>query len=313
MREFAMLKQVFQRNVALPDHVTLPPGDDMGAIHVTDGDLLVTVDQVIDGVHIHLDRFGIEATGRKAVLRNLSDVAAMAARPLGGVVACALPKAMSEATAMRLFNSMAEMAEDYDCPLFGGDISVHDGPLVISMTVLAEPGGIDPVRRNGAKPGNLIYVTGQLGGAWDEQGGGPHLSAQPRIEIARMLAREPSIRPTAMIDLSDGLAGDLRRICEQSDVAARIQLDALPLRPEAATRADQSGNPAWQHGLTDGEDYELCFTIDSENAEYLPDHIAGVAITQVGEIIVKNDQPEIQWLLNGQPVRFADSGWEHHA
>jgi len=297
MREFDLLRHIYGKAGSLGDRVTIPPGDDMGAVRVGDVDVLVTVDQVVDGVHVKLANTSLEAVGRKAIVRNLSDVAAMAALPVGAVAAALLPRGFGQARADELFDHMHRIAAGYDCPLFGGDIAFHDGPLVLTVTILAEPAGVQPILRSGARLGDGVYVTGRLGGAWDEQGGGPHLTAEPRIAVARALAADADVQLHSMIDLSDGLAGDLRHICERSGASAEIEAERLPCRPGVDVN----------DALTDGEDYELCFTA----AGTVPGAVAGVAITAIGRVIAGNEHAV--WLIepSGERKRLEQGGWEH--
>ncbi len=313
MRELELLAHVYKANPDLPGSVSIPPGDDMGAIEVGGTMLLVTVDQVADGVHFDLTDTPREKIGRKSITRNLSDVAAMAAKPVGAVAAACLPKGYGEGRAKALFDAMRRTAEAYGCPLIGGDISTWDQRLILTVTVFAEPAGIEPVLRNGAKIGDTVYVTGTLGGSIEKlserDGYVHHLDFEPRIDLARKLAGDPATRPTAMLDLSDGLAQDLTRICERSNVGGRIEVDRLPISQAALTAAKKSGKPAWHHALGDGEDYELCFTVSTQN---MPSRIDGVPISAVGKIVEKKSGPAIKAVLaSGEQVDIQDMGWEH--
>ncbi|QNN25058.1 thiamine-phosphate kinase [Planctomycetales bacterium ZRK34] len=309
MRESDLLKHVYAFNRALPDHVAIPPGDDMGALALGDQTVLITVDQVADGVHVQLGNTPLKLVARKAITRNLSDVAAMAARPLGAVVAAALPRRFTEAQAKELFDSMRATAEAYQCPLIGGDISMWDHPLLLTVTVFAEPAGIGPILRSGAQPGDAVFVSGQLGGAWQKDGGGAHLHFEPRINLARKIAEHAGDALHSMIDLSDGLASDLSHICEQSHAAAEIHLADLPAR--------LPGRDGPQHALFDGEDYELCFTIAPDAADNLPTEIDGVTLTKVGHMLGEADRPVESrlWLRlpDGTRQPLTKTGWEHHA
>lgn len=298
MREFALLEHVFRHNSALPADVLIPPGDDMGAIRVGDRMLLVTVDQVADGVHVNLEAHGPEATARKAITRNLSDVAAMAARPRAAVAAACLPRSMDEPTARRLFDALHATASRYDCPLIGGDVSVWDQRLLLTVTILAEPWpGIPPVLRRGARAGDVVCVTGELGGSL----AGHHLRFEPRIEAARELA---ALGATSMIDLSDGLARDLGHLCRQSDVGAVIEAARLPIR------GDVTGPDPWLAAVGDGEDYELCVTMPPGR---VPDKAGGVKVTPIGQIV---ESPRggavLQW-PDGACRALDNLGWEHHS
>ncbi len=313
MRELELLSHIYKANPALPGSVTVPPGDDMGAVVVGGQTMLVTVDQVSDGVHFDLGHTPLEKVGRKAITRNLSDVAAMAAKPVGAVAAACLPKGFGEDQAKTLFDAMRATAEAFACPLIGGDISTWDQNLILTVTVFAEPDGIEPVLRSGAQPGDTIYVTGHIGGSLQQQSDPPgyvhHLDFTPRIDLARALAGNSATRPTAMIDLSDGLAQDLTRICEQSHVSARIDIDKLPISNAARQAAEQSGEPPWQHAVGDGEDYELCFT----SAGLVPDAAGGVAMTPIGVIGQVREDPFVQFVLPDGSIQHAtDLGWEHH-
>lgn len=302
MRERDLLQHVFAANAGLPADVTIPPGDDMGAIRFGDKELLVTVDQLADGVHVNVANTPIELVGRKAITRNLSDVAAMAALPVGAVAAAALPRDFAKERADALFDAMRATAEQYDCPLIGGDVTIWDGPLMITVTVFADPAGIKPVLRSGAKPGDAIFVTGALGGAWREDGGGAHLTFEPRIQFARTLAESLGDNLHAMIDLSDGLATDLGHICKLSAVGCEIDETTIPLRPEVNGKIDR--------GLSDGEDYELCFTTTPNTNP--PDEISDVAITMIGKVFATT-APPIMLIGSDKRRALRLSGYEHQS
>ena len=317
MREFSILQHVFASNRGLPPRVTIPPGDDMGALRLGGRDVLVTVDQVADGVHFDLASTPLEKIARKAITRNVSDVAAMAAKPVGSVVAAALPRTFGEERAERLFDLMRDAAQQYECPIFGGDVSMWDHPLLVSVTVLAEPWpGVAPVLRSGASPGDLVFVTGTLGGSIETLGDGytHHLDFEPRVELARQLASNAGTRPTAMIDISDGLARDLLHICELSGVSAELVAGDLPASRGCAAASRKSGRAPWSHALADGEDYELCFTVAADRAAGLPKQVAGVPITRVGRIVERTSgrASVIARTPDGAMRDVTDSGWEHH-
>jgi thiamine-monophosphate kinase len=298
MREFALLDHVFAHNASLPASVVIPPGDDMGAIAVGRNTVLVTVDQLADGVHVDLAGDSLAHVGRKAITRNLSDVAAMAAKPIGAVAAACLPRDFGEARANELFDAMRTTAAAYDCPLIGGDVAMWDHPMILTVTIFAESWpGIAPVLRSGAKVGDAVCVTGELGGSL----AGHHLTFEPRLAAAKRLAESGA---TSMIDLSDGMGRDLGHICRASGVSAEVWTDALPIR---ATVTDQ---PRWRHALGDGEDYELCFTMPSDT---VPSAVEGVPVTQVGRIIPRTDAAILIRLPEGSLQRLDSLGWEHHA
>ncbi len=298
MNENDLLQSIYVKSRGLPERVTLGPGDDMGAVELSGQDLLVTVDQAADGVHFDLQQHSLDRVGHKAMARSLSDVAAMAAKPVGAVVAVSLPRTFQSEQAEKLFDAMRASGERFDCPLIGGDIAIWDGALLLTTTVFAEPAGIEPVRRDTARPGDRIYVTGQLGYSLL----GHHLDFTPRIDLARTLARHADTRPTAMMDLSDGLAQDLPRMTPH----ATFDADRLPIR-SIDTPDDQQ--PAWRHAIGDGEDYELLFTAKPD--QVMPNEIEGVSITPIGRVTDAGGC--VLQLDDGQTVNLQGLGWEHRA
>lgn len=304
MREFDLIQAITGLNPSLPSTVTIPPGDDMAAIKLGDQELLIAVDQVIDGVHFKLGEATPAQIGRKAVTRNLSDVAAMAAKPVASVVSAALPQGMDAGDGHALLEAVRATALSYDCPLIGGDTAVHPGPLTLSVTILAEPAGIAPVLRQGASPGDAIFVTGQLGGSLHAyEGRIHHLAFEPRINIARTLAGDPATRPTAMIDVSDGLARDLLYLVSGAEIDAR----ALPRSPIARQIAARDGRPGWLHAVADGEDYELLFSAKPDAA--IPSEIDGVPISRIGTV---TDSPGLILIDGAERTNLDGLGWEHH-
>jgi thiamine-monophosphate kinase len=315
MRESELLKHIYAANRSLPSRVTIPPGDDMGAVRIGDQQVLITVDQIEDGVHFQWTTTPVEKVARKAVTRNLSDVAAMAAKPVCAVVAVCLPRGFGEAQAERLFDLIRSVGDSYGCPVVGGDIAVWDHPLAISVTLLAEPAGITPVRRDTARVGDWVCVTGCLGGSLETiDGSTHHLDFEPRLSVARKIAGDPAIGLHSMIDLSDGLGVDLARVCRASAVGAELWADQLPVSAGAKLVSLRDGLPPWRHALADGEDYELCLTVSSDTR--CPDRIDGVPITRVGMIIARDaDAPADQIiklnLPDGSIVFPGQWGWEH--
>ena len=306
MHENQLLQRIYAANASLPPWVTLPPGDDMAQLSLTDTSLLVAADQLIDGVHFRLTDTSLHRVARKAVNRNISDVAAMAARPLACVATAALPRGFGQDAAAELFEALRVAAQHAAAPLVGGDLAVHDGPLHLSVTVLAVPWpDARPVTREGARVGDGIWVSGRLGGSFPT---GHHLDFMPRVELAHRLAAHPRLRPHAMIDLSDGLAQDLTRLVPH----ARLFADRLPLRTHRPPPDDAYPAPpqiTWRHALHDGEDYELLFTLDPDAP--VPAELAGVMLTRVGTVTDHGghlvDDPA------GQTHHLADvaAGWEH--
>lgn len=280
--------------------VVLPAGDDM-AVLKWPGDelLLVGVDQVIDSVHFDSREHGPRQIGRKVMNRNLSDCAAMACLPVAAVVAVALPQGSSLEYAQELYLGLRDAGDPFDCHIVGGDTASWDGKLVLTVTALGRSAGIQPVTRQGAKPGDGIYVSGPLGGSIL----GRHMTFSPRIQWARQLAGTGQI--TAMIDISDGVSRDLGHICQQSNVGAALDADAIPIHPDAVELGRRDGKPAIEHALHDGEDHELLYTTAGA-AQAAADAIG--SHTRIGTITAG---PGIWITQAGHRLPLEPRGWEH--
>jgi len=308
MREFDFIHWI--RSVTKLDPAVVPvgPGDDCAVVVCGGERLLITVDQVLDGVHVRLAEHGAAAVGRKAMARNLSDVAAMAAAPLCAVASVALPRGFSREDAEALYMGIRDAGEPFDCPVVGGDVSTWDRPLAVSVTVLARPAGVEPVLRSGARPGDAVCVTGGLGGAWR---GRRHLEFVPRIREARLLAGRCELH--AMMDLSDGLSGDVKHLCDASGVGVEIFAAAVPIHADLTNGLAESIASSVPDPLTaalcDGEDYELLFTLpDAQAAALLTDQPLGVPVSRVGTITAEKT---ITLVMPDGTRRPMPAGWEH--
>ena len=302
MREFEFIEWVRSQALADPERVEVGPGDDCAVIALGDEKLLLTADQVLDGVHFSMTRHGPAAGGRKAAARNLSDIAAMAGQPLAMVATVAAPQGLAQADAQAIHDGLRSVGDEFDCPLVGGDLAAwdrDDRPLQISVTVLGRSGGVGPVLRAGARPGDAVCVTGALGGAWK---GRRHLSFRPRIAEARRLAADFGL--TAMIDISDGLAADLGHVAAAGGVGAEIDAAAVPL----SDRIGEGADPLTA-ALTDGEDYELLFTLAADAADRLVRaQPLGVPVSRIGRIVAGSG---LTLVRNGKPEPLDARGWEH--
>ena len=328
MRELTLLHRVYGRNATLPSHVTIPPGDDMGAVAWGGGDVLIAVDQVVEGVHFEAGT-AAEHVALKAVARNISDVAAMACEPVASVCSVCVPRGWSDERADELARALSEAGLRMGCPMIGGDVSATDGPLVVSVTVLARAWpGVEPVLRSGAGAGDWVYVSGVLGGSMESMQGQPphHLVFEPGVDFAKALLlniTKTGARVTAMIDVSDGLAMDLARICRAASerggerLGAEVEVSRLPLSPAAEQAAARSGRGAWEHAVGDGEDYELCFTLRADNEPPRTLSFADVTATRIGRIVGQpTDAGEgnvVGILADGGRLPLDASGWEHRS
>ena len=281
--------------------VLIGPGDDTAAMRV-DGSrpLLITTDMLMEGSCFLLRDAGAHAVGRKALAVNLSDIAAMAGRPTAAVVSLGLPREGGQAIAEGLFEGMREIAEQFDVPIVGGDTNSWSGELVVSVTVLGEATGSGPVRRNGARPGDAIFVTGALGGSIR----GKHLDFVPRVRESQLL--HAMVGLSAMIDISDGLSRDLHHLCEESGCGALLDSAAVPISDAAIELAATSGKSPLEHALGDGEDFELLFCVGAEDGERLRQH-SPVPVWQIG---VMTEQG-VELLRDGTRHVLPIMGYEH--
>jgi thiamine-monophosphate kinase len=261
------------RRQILPDsRILIGPGDDAALIRLTGRDAIITTDMLLDGSCFRLDEAGPYRVGRKAMAVNLSDIAAMAAQPVATFVSVGLPRSGGQTIAKELLRGIKSMADEFDTALAGGDTNSWDGPLVISITVIGEPTGRGAVRRKGAKPGDWLFVTGPLGGSIR----GRHLDFTPRIREAQRLHDLVELR--AMIDISDGLAVDLGKLCQESGCGAVLRAESIPISDDARNMGD--GLSPLDHALADGEDFELLFAVSSADGEKL---LAERSISHIGE------------------------------
>lgn len=308
MKESDFLKWIYNQPAFSEKKVPVGPGDDMAIVNFKRDEMLIACDQVIDSVHFKLETDGAYLAGRKAMARNLSDIAAMGALPVAAVASAVLPADFSQQDAQNLYNGMREMGQQFHCPLVGGDTASWgktQGKLAISLTVIACPAGatgkVKPILRSGARANQIICVTGQLGGAWTTD---KHLKFTPRVREGILLAFRYKIK--AMMDISDGLARDLGRICEASGTGAELYADAIPISPNAG----RPGVTPLQSALTDGEDYELLFTVPRGQAQAVTsDKYIPVPVTQIGKII---REPGLFLVYpDGTREEITKLGWDH--
>ena len=300
MDEFAFIDWIRSITRLDPQAVPVGPGDDCAVLRVGQEQLLVTTDQCADGVHFILSECGPEQAGYKVMARNLSDIAAMAGEPLAAVATVALPRGMPTEHAKSIYLGLRRAGDAFHCPVVGGDVMAWNNPLLLTVTLLGRPVGKAPILRSGAKVGDAICVTGTLGGS---VASGKHLRFIPRLaEASRLVQRYPL---HAMIDLSDGLASDLRHICKESRAGAQLLSQSIPLSPAAQTQSDPLTS-----ALTDGEDYELLFTLPADAADgMLADQPLDVAVTRIGTITA---DPAITLLdPAGLPHPLDGSGFRH--
>jgi thiamine-monophosphate kinase len=256
----------------------------------------------MEGVHFTLPPAEPRLIGRKALAVNLSDIAAMAGTPLAATVSVALPSSRGNAFAREVHAGLEELASAFGVSIAGGDTNIWDGPFVISITLIGEPGEQGPITRSGAQPGDWLMTTGHFGGSIH----GHHLTFLPRVNEARKLCEAVSLH--AMIDVSDGLAADLHHILEESKAGALLYEGAIPIS-EAALEA-ASGKPSLEHALSDGEDFELLFAVASEDGRALLANPPFEAmLSHIGEVV---SGPGCQIVdSRGNRRELPAAGWQH--
>jgi thiamine-monophosphate kinase len=285
------------RQQTLPDpRILIGPGDDTALLRSPGSDLLVTTDMLLDGSCFELAAAGPLRVGRKAMAVNLSDMAAMAGRPIAAFVSVGLPRHGGGEIAKALYRGMRSVADEFQTAIAGGDTNSWDGPLVISVTLVGEPTGRGAVRRAGAQPGDWLFVTGSLGGSIL----GKHLDFTPRIREAQALHERVELH--AMIDISDGLATDLDKLCRESCCGAVLRSESIPVSADARRMPDERS--PLDHALRDGEDFELLFAVSPSDGQKLLDD---TALTHVGECVTAG-----LWLEHaGRREPLSADGFEH--
>ena len=291
-------------------------GDDCAILRPLAGyDSLVTTDFSLEGVHFRRDWHPPESVGHRCLARGLSDIAAMGGDPVAVFLSLALPRDLPQSWVRRFTRSLITLAKKHRATLAGGDIAESPDGILADIVVFGTVPKGKAILRSGAKPGDRIYVSGELGGsaaAVRKLGAQPpkklepryylrHFYPEPRIELGRIL-REKNLA-SAMIDTSDGLSTDLAHICQESGVGAEVDSSAIPLA--------SAGKPAHEVDLDlalhGGEDYELLFT--AAGSKRIPNRIAGVTITQIGGIT----QSQRIILRNSKAVghELYPRGWQH--
>lgn len=267
MNEFELIARLTR---ALPtnDSVVVGAGDDCAVLDVGAGDklLLFKTDAVVEGVHFTSET-PPEKIGHKALARCLSDIAAMAGTPTAAVITIGLPRKFEPEFVERIYAGMNALAKAHDVAIVGGETTTNPERVLISIALIGTVPRERRLLRSGAKVGDAVFVTGELGGSI----AGRHLDFEPRLAEARWLAEHFQIH--SLMDVSDGLAGDLRHILHASSVGAELLRSAIPISRAAReiSKRGDAAKPALVAALTDGEDFELLFTVASKSAVPLLD------------------------------------------
>lgn len=307
-------------------------GDDAAVVEPARHQGVLTTDMLVDGIHFDVERILPHDLGHKALAVNVSDLAAMGGSPRYALVSLGLPSDVEAAWVMELYGGVRQAAEEYGMAVVGGDTSRAER-VTVAVTVTGEVPSGQAVTRGGARPGDRLVVTGFLGAA----AGGLRLASGTTEEVRGRLSTEagralvashqrPTARvgegqelaragATAMMDLSDGLALDLHRLCRESEVGARVWLDRIPVAPALRDLAGQLGVDPLDLALHGGEDYELLAVLPADAVGGARDRLAerfGTSLWEVGEV-TDAGTGVVAIGTSGGERRLDPKGWDHFA
>ena len=312
MTEFGFIENIRALCADLPDNGFEGIGDDCAVLPAGGGESLVfTTDLLTEGVHFLREATTPEELGGKALAVNLSDVAAMGARPVATLLSLALPADAADAWAARFMEGYRALSARWGVALVGGDTTRSQGGVTINVTAIGRAADAHLKRRSAARPGDVVLASGLLGasgaGLRDILAGdcatplaAIHRNPQPQVDEGQWLGRRTEVH--AMMDLSDGLASDIRRIMERSGVGAAIELEKIPVAPGSDLRTVACG----------GEDYKLLLTAAADAAERLAaDYLSrfGTPRYPVGRIEAGS---RLRWLRSGREEPLDWQGFAHY-
>ena len=319
-----------------PDDESVVAGisDDAAVYRVGDGRVhLLTTDQLVEGIHFDRAFMPMEHLGFKALSVNVSDIAAMNAQPRYATVSIGLSQQVSVEMVQQIYQGVKQACDAYDVTVVGGDTTSNHA-LSLSVTVVGEAEEDDIVYRGGAKVGDKICVTGDIGASYaglkalarnrqrmEEQGENfqpnldpfsyvirRHLAPPAQLKTVRDWA-DAGVKPSALIDISDGLASELHHVCEASGTGAQLYEPALPIDPETRNTATDFGEDVSVYALFGGEDYELLFTLPEDELDALDPQ----SFTVIGDIteLEDSEQPVLFQRANGENVPLNPGGFDH--
>ncbi len=326
--EFGLIKHLTD-SIKLQHKSSIKGVGDDAAVLDFEKQALVTTDLLVEGVHFDLSYMPLKHLGYKAVMVNLSDVYAMNGNATQITVSLAISNRFPLEAIEELYSGIYLACKNYNIDLVGGDTTSSTKGLLLSITALGEAGKKDIVYRNGAKPNDLIVVTGDLGAAYlglqvlerEKQVFQANPKAQPELDsytylVERQLKPEArkdvvkllkdlEVKPTSMIDISDGLSSEIIHICQQSEVGCNLYEDKLPLDPQVISTCEEFNIDSTMVALSGGEDYELLFTISLDDFDKIK---ANPNFTVIGHITDKNEGMSLVTRAN-QKVELTAQGW----
>lgn len=328
--EFGIIERISRLLPATPKDVVVGIGDDVAVLDTSGPNyLLATCDIQVENVHFLRHGISPQQLGRKVVAINVSDIAAMGGRPRWALVSLGLPSDLSVTFIDELYHGLNAQAQVSGLSIVGGNLSQIKGPLVIDLFLLGECDKECFLRRDGARTGDAVLVTGDLG---DSRAGmellmhpelqvpeevrtqvlAAHLTPHPQLAEGQLLAA--SRRVHAMLDVSDGILSDLGHICESSGVGASLDLAKIPISSACRQVAEAAAASPEEWALTGGEDYQLLFTADPTEVEAIQALVSqqtGAAVTVVGRIVAAPGMITVIEPDGTMKTPSGASGWDH--
>lgn len=307
--EFGLIKRIQQKSK--DKDILVGIGDDAAVVRIGKKLAVLTIDTLVEGDHFNLGYFTPEQVGMKAVEINISDIVSMGGKPKYALVSLGLRKQMDVKFVDGLYKGMRKAASKYGVEIIGGNLT-HTKQVVIDISLLGFVDGKDLCLRSHARPGDLIFVTGDLGAS--TAGLNLFLKKIKGHNYVKKRHLEPKANPrkverflryiNAMQDISDGLASEIRHICEQSKTGAVIYVDNIPIKKETIRAAKAAGKKALDYALFGGEDFELVFTVSGQNIKKVKRGFL------VGEITRKKG---VRIFSKGKETMLKGKGYDHFA
>ena len=319
--EFGLINLVKRTILSKDKRVLVNIGDDAAVIKPSKDRLLIlTTDTMVEKIHFDLRYSTFKQLGWKAMVANLSDIAAMGGLPKFALVTIGLPKSISVENVISIYDGITSIGRRYKCKVVGGDTVFSPKGILVSIALLGEVEKRFLVKRSGAKKGDLVCVTGDLGEA---QAGleflkkyprkkspliRKHLNPLPRINEARTLVR--NLKISSMIDISDGLSSELFHLTEESDLGAMIHGEEIPISPNCLKASSPLEKSPLSLALSSGEEYELLFTVSRKELPQLKRVKRKIKVSVIGEMVGKKEGVVLQE-KSGKKSKLMKTGFDH--